>query len=573
VLTVAVAITGPSVLEPVLPGKSWQPPWSFDVHLSPYLAVALTAAALAAGTAGLALTLRAMQRGWSISPRAVLLAGIIAAAVLTLLPPFGSSDHLSYAAYGRMFVTGHNPYTTTPAMLAAHGDPIAKAVQDWFRTPSDYGTLATGGQALASLIGGTSVRLTVFVLGLLNLAAFAGTALLLHHMTRASSRRQLRTALLWTCNPLLLQELVAGAHLDSQAIVFGVAALAVLASSRHRPVRSSLCLVTPHSVGGNDTQTWRGPRPLLFSRLRGPEGDTGAWYVLRCVVAGGLVGLGFAVKVTLALVGLGLAVACLLVLWRQWRRLAASAGGLALGFALTAGPALAIGGSAGFKAAVQASSMVSIGSPWRTVRTLLHLMVHETTADDIVKTGAIILAVALAILLLRGLPGVLPHPANAGDSRRESLASRVTTPRSGVRDKNDGDHELGEVFGGAASLVVFALVLAWLFAWPYLLPWYDALAWAFLPLLPASRVDWMLLARTAALAFGYLPARVADTALPGGLHWLQSVVRTGVTPAILLLVTVLLAVTMWRAGKRSFMITEVPVHPGAPELPSSPELP
>ena len=50
--------------------------------------------------------------------------------VLTLVPPFGSSDHLSYAAYGRMLVTGHNPYTTTPAQLAALGDPIARAVQD-----------------------------------------------------------------------------------------------------------------------------------------------------------------------------------------------------------------------------------------------------------------------------------------------------------------------------------------------------------------------------------------------------------------------------------------------------------
>jgi hypothetical protein len=572
-------------MEPVLPGKSWQPPWSFNAHLSPYLAVVLTAAALAAGTAGLALVLRAMQRGWTVSPRAVLLAGLLAAAALTLLPPFGSSDHLSYAAYGRMFVTGHNPYTTTPAMLAAHGDPIAKAVQDWFHTPSDYGTLATGGQALASLIGGTSVRLTVFVLGLLNLAAFAGTALLLHHMTRANPRRQLRAALLWTCNPLLLQELVAGTHLDSQAIVFGVAALAVLASGGHGPVQPSdrvipspaaatippdemaLCVVTPHSVGGNE---WRGPLSRLCG---GAEGDDGAWYVLRSVVAGGLVGLGFSVKVTLALVGLGLAGSCLLVFWRQWGRLAASAGGLALGFALTAGPALAIGGQAGFKATVQASSMVSISSPWRTVRTLLHLMVHEATADDIVKIGAIFLAVALAILLLGGLPGVLVPRVNGGRPVSEAEPGTVTTPRSGVWDKNGADIELTAVFGGAGSLVAFAVVLAWLFAWPYLLPWYDALAWALLPLLPASRVDWMLLTRTAALAFGYLPARVADAALPGGLHWLQSVVRTGVTPAILLLVTVWLVVTMWRAGRRSFMMTEVPVHQGAPELPSSPELP
>src|SRR6202020_2416411 len=82
--------------------------------------------------------------------------------------------------------------------------------------------------ALASLIGGTSVRLTVFVLGLANLAAFGGTGLLLHRMTAGQPGRQLRAALLWTANPLLLQVLVAGAHVDSQAVAFGVTAVAVM---------------------------------------------------------------------------------------------------------------------------------------------------------------------------------------------------------------------------------------------------------------------------------------------------------------------------------------------------------
>ena len=101
-------------------------------------------------------------------------------------------------------------------------------MQDWSGSPSVYGPLATAIQGLASLIGGTSVRLTVFVLGLANLAAFAVTALLLHRMTRRDPAQQLRAALLWACNPLLLQVLVAGAHVDGQAVVFGVAAVAVM---------------------------------------------------------------------------------------------------------------------------------------------------------------------------------------------------------------------------------------------------------------------------------------------------------------------------------------------------------
>jgi len=435
--TFAVAVAGPSVMEPALPGRPGQPPWSLGLHPSPYLAVGLTAAALAAGTVGLVLVLRAVRGGWSVPARAVLAAGLLAAVMLTLVPPFGSSDHVSYAAYGRMLVTGHNPYTTTPAQLAALGDPIARAVQDWARSPSVYGPLATAIQALAALAGGTSVRLTVFVLGLANLAAFAGTALLLHRMTRGNPAWQLRAALLWAANPLLLQVLVAGAHVDSQAVVFGVAAVL---------------------------------------RARRQPGSP----------------------------------------WRRLGQLGPALAGLAGGFAVTAGAALAIGGSAMLRQSSQASDMVSIGSPWRVIRTIIHLAVTGTAATDLVKAGAIALAVLLAVLLIRGL-----EPGS----------------------------------GAAYPTVVFALVMAWLFAWPYVLPWYDALAWALLPLVPlapggvAEALGWIVLARTAALGFGYLPARQADAALPSGLGWLQPVIRHGVTPAVLAAATGWLVLAMVRARR------------------------
>ena len=327
----------------------------------------------------------AMRHGWVIPARSILLAGLVAAAALTLVPPFGSSDPLSYAAYGRILVTGHNPYAIGPDVLARLGDPVARAVQDWYTTPSDYGTVATGGQALASLIGGTSARLTVFVLSLLNLAAFGGTGLLLHRLGRGDRRRQIRAALLWTCNPLLLQVLVAGAHVDSQAVFFGVAAVAVFS-----PVVSAA------------------PRAGTWAARR-----VGSWMALRAAAAGALIGLGFAVKVTIALLGAGLAVAAVQACQprprgTRWRFLAVVAGGLAAGFAVVAGAALAIGGRDGFRQAVQASSMVSIGSPWRVVRTLLHLGVGEAAADDVVKIAAAVLAAALAVLLLRGLPGAPP---------------------------------------------------------------------------------------------------------------------------------------------------------------------
>jgi hypothetical protein len=453
-------------MEPALPGRSWQPPWAFDLHLSAYLAVGLTAASLAAGAAGLVLVLRAMRDGWQVPAKTLLLAGIVAAAVLTLVPPFGSSDQLSYAAYGRMVATGHNPYLTTPADLAKLGDPVARAVQDWYSQVSVYGPLASGIQGLASLIGGTSVRLTVFMLGVVNLIAFSGTGVLLYRMTSEQQDRQLRAMLLWTANPLLLQVLVAGAHVDVQMIACCVAGVAVLYRK-----------VTPG----------------------------------RAAVAGVLIGLGFAVKVTAGLVELGIAIAlCQQLGWRRGGRpLAGVLGALAGGFAVVAAAALAIGGTAMLKATSTASDMVSIGSPWRAIRSVLKPAAGGSAAGDIVKYGAVVLAVVLAVLLIRGLP-------------------RVTG-------------------GPMLAVIPLALALGWLFAWPYVLPWYDALGWALLALVPASGVDWLLVARTTMLGFAYLPARESHVTLPMGLHWVQPVFRNGVSPVVLTVTTVWLVLLMWRA--------------------------
>ena len=535
-LTFAVAVAGPSVMEPALPGRSGQPPWALDAHPLPYLAVALTAAALAAGTLGLVLTLRAVRSGWSVPARAVLAGGLLAAAALTLVPPFGSSDHLSYAAYGRMLVTGHNPYTTTPAQLAALGDPVARAVQDWFTTPSVYGPLATAIEGLASLIGGTSARLTVFVLGLVNLAAFAAIALLLHRMTRGDQARQLRAALLWAANPLMLMLVVAGAHIDGQAAFFGVAAVAVMFG----PWGGSGGFVPPMGVPGGMVPPGGGSGgDGIPPRAGGSAGSSPR--ASRAFTAGVLAGLGFAVKVSDVLVGLGLAIALAIWLWPDRRRLLPPLVALGAGFAATAGAALAIGGSAMLRQLSRESDMVSIASPWRVIRTVIDLAVTGTAATDIVKLGAIVLAAVLAVLLIRGLPGVLP--------------GRGHGPAEGTSPEMPG---IGYPAAGAG--VVFALVLAWLFAWPYVLPWYDALAWALLPLVPlapaagAGAVDgicWLLLARTAALGFGYLPARQTDATLPSGLSWLQPVLRHGVTPVILAGTTVLLVVLMVRSRPRT----------------------
>ena len=136
-----------------------------------------------------------------------------------------------------------------------------------------------------------------------------------------------------------------------------------------------------------------------------------------------------------------------------------------------------------------------------------------------VKAAAIVLAVALLALLLRSVRVLDPAAAIDPAGRASFLPAALP------------------------AAVVFAIAFAWLLAWPYVLPWYDSLGWALLALLPWSSLDWLLLARTSALAFGYLPAR--GIAMPAGLGWLRPVIRNGITPVILLAVIVALVMMLW----------------------------
>ena len=556
VLTFGVAAAGPSAMEPALPGSAGQPPWSFYLHLPAGLAIGLAAAALACGSTGLGLCLHAARHGWAVSPRLVLGAGLIAAAALTLVPPFGSADHLSYAAYGRIAVTGHDPYTTTPAMLARLGDPVARAVQDWRHSPSVYGTVATGLQALAAEIGGRSARGVVFVLSLLNLAAFTGTGLLAHRLARGHRRWQMRAALLWTANPLLLQVLVAGAHVDGLAVFLAVSALALFSLSLRYAPRATLPPTEPPAPG-HIRGRWR--QRLQKNVVVGVTAHIRVGRPLTAFLiaagAGAVAGLASGVKISLVLVLAGLILAAALTAGmpdargRRWRPFAVLTAGLLTGFAVIAAAAFIPWGTQALGPALRAGSYVSIGSPWRPVRSALRLVLGEATADDLVRAGAVILAVAVLALFARPLTALAHNCRRSpalGLGRPVGHLDAEFCPRPG--DLPDGPRADALTLAAAS---VFAVVFAWLVAWTYVLPWYDSLAWALLAVLPWlpspwAALDWLVLARTTVLAFGYLPAR--GIALPPGLTWTRTVVRSGVTPVLLLALTVLLVVVLRSRG-------------------------
>lgn len=504
------ALLGPSAVQPDLPGSG--PPFSLTVHPSAYPVIALMAAGVLLSALGLGLCLYAVRCGWRCAARPLLIAGLLATAAFALMPPVGSSDHLNYAGYGRMVVTGHDPYTTR-ALDLPH-DPVLGAVQDWQRAPSVYGPIVTLQEAFASWIGGTSVRLTVFVLSVTNALAFALVGLMLYRCAGRGPQR-LRGVLLWTLNPLMLFHLVGGAHNDTLGIAAAVGALALFAPRVSRAVRSRT------AVGPGD---------------RFPS-------AARTLLSGALVGAGIAIKLPAGLVGGGPA----WVLLRQWwvtrdRATVLRASALFAGAGFVVLVAFALAGPHAFDQVSKAANSVALASPWHLPDAALGVKRQRW----VIRLGSMLLLVALVWLFARTIPNDLDPAATAPETAGGSSVGAVTESR----------------------MIALALVLAWLFAAPYVLPWYDGLGWAMLALAPLrawSRLEWAVLAHTTALSMAYLPARGPEFArLPVGLDWLLTVVRPTVIPWVLTAVLLALVWGCLRGPRPAREPVRMPPAPAGP---------
>jgi hypothetical protein len=184
-------------------------------------------------------------------------------------------------------------------------------------------------------------------------------------------------------------------------------------------------------------------------------------------------------------------------------------GGVAAGFAVTAAVAFVPWGLGSAAPALRAGKLVSIGSPWRAVRSALHLWlgIGEGNAGNLVRAGAIVVAVLLLVLFTRpllSLAGLAGPPGRRGPGDLRGQTPVAAGPAAGC--------DLTTLT--AASVFVFGF--AWLIAWPYVLPWYDGLAWALLALLPWTSLPWAALRLAGAGAHGgtgvRLPAGPGDRA-------------------------------------------------------------
>jgi len=417
-IMVAAAVIRSGWMYPPVAMPAVGPPWAVQsVHISPGVAVAALWVATAMGAAGVVAGLLAVRRGTMFSIRPLLITAALAVAVLTVMLPAGSTDAFDYASYGRIVTLGHSPYVMTPFDLRQMHDAFSVSVPvTWQHSTSIYGPLATGVNYLAARLGGSSVARTVFWLKLWYAIAFGIVAFVMDRLLRRDPARRLRAHLLWTINPLLLWDLVAATHVD--ALAAGLGMLGILALGEH-------------SVSA---------RPSA----------------LRVLTAGALIGAAAEIKINYALFGLGLAWA----LRRSPLALAQAAVG-ALAVLL---PGYLWFGPPAVQALAERRNIASGDNFYR-------FFVVEPEWRRHLAAIAVVLAVGMAILVLRRLPEGAPT-------------------RPAIRP-------------------TIALSAAWLSIWPYQLPWYEAMIICLLVLYPASRLDWLVIAMITAGTLPNIPA-------PGG---------------------------------------------------------
>jgi len=235
---VVVSLARKSWMGPPLPMPRIGPPFQLaSLHLSlNSVAVALWLSAIAGGL-GVAAGLIAVRQGARPSIRLLLITAAAVVAVLTLLPPVGSTDSLDYMAFGRMVALGHSPYVMVPWDLIHFHDPVGKFIPwEWGRNTTLYGPAATVEEFVAAKLGGTSAARIVFWLKLANAAAFGLVSYTADRLLRSDPALRLRAHLLWTVNPLLIWQLIAAAHLDVLAAAAGMLGLIVAGGWPAAPV-------------------------------------------------------------------------------------------------------------------------------------------------------------------------------------------------------------------------------------------------------------------------------------------------------------------------------------------------
>ncbi len=394
---IAICAAGPSVAVPSLRHPAAGPPWWHSLHLSATFVTVVLWAAMALGGAGVIAGLIAIARGARPPVRALVIFSFAAVAMLTVLPAAGSTDSLSYAASGRIAELGDNAYTMTPRQLERTGDPVARQIpfaeipSTWNNAVSVYGPVATGAEWAAAELGGTSLARITFWLKFEEALAFGAVILALDRMLRYDPALRLRAHLLWSVNPVLLWEIIAGGHIDGLAVVFGLLGVAAL-RTRTGPAAA-------------------GPLPAAPASQAAARLSLGG-----ALLAGLLIGVATGIKAEYALFAVAVAWAC-----RRSPRAFAVA---AAGFLLTAGPAYLAAGTASVKVLVTRSPGVTWDNMyqlfWRPV--LGYTQFSASQVPPHLELVAYLLFAAVVVLVVLRWPDRVPGRPAVSPALALSLA-------------------------------------------------------------------------------------------------------------------------------------------------------
>lgn len=485
-LIVVTAFLGPSATEPALPGRHrLLPPYFVVANPSAWLVSGLIFVFLLLGAWGVHVGLKAIERGWRPNLRRFVPSAVVGAVAVALVPPMGSGDILMYAAYGRIADHyGGDVYSLTPDEISRFTyDPVTSMVErPWQNTPSVYGPIATWAQQFASWIGGDSVHLTVWILQAINAAAFILAGLLVLKLAGPDAGARTRALLMVLANPVLIWALVAGAHNDAQAALFGLMALLALKKSP--------------------------------------------------AAAGVLLGIAGAIKLSLGFYGLAL-------LWAL-RGTKRGMGELVVGAAVTLVGLYLTTSRHAFDQILTASKFMSTGTPAKMLYAPLSWVFSDNLSRRILSAIVWVVLVVIVAMLMQVMPKVIARREASAAERAAEAAVRVAPdqPVSLLTRLTGGASYDGEVVQADALKAAVAVTFVWLVTALYSLPWYDIVTWMPLAGLVASRLDRLLLTRTTVMAVGYIPGRDSD--LSPVLQFITDRLRDTVAPIVQAAIIVLL---------------------------------
>jgi len=447
-LLLLVAVAGPSAAKPGLGPRGWAP-GDLPISLSSAVVTAVLWTAYLLGAVAVVLGLRHGSGRAERLPkpwsRLWSRSWPLALGALALLTaPIGSADHTNYAAYGRIAAQGGDPYSVAPITWALGGDPVTSAVEPPW-------TMAP------SVYGpfGTALQTLSSLVGQDNLRQTVWFW-------------QLLIVAAWLLVRILLRHVASDsdrtlARIDllwtANPLVFGVAVLGA-----HVDLIATALALTAVALAA-----------------RTP------W------IAGLVLGATVSTKITYAIVGLAI-----LWSWRSLARKPMARNMIALAVSsltvvaflhLWAGPHV-------FDQLMKASKGVSLATAWRPVVNLLSYVMSLDAARTVVSISSIVTIVAVA--------WALSHLGLSREATPGTLTAARTLPSGQTSTKLISPNQQTQ----SAMTATFVLATAYAVAAPYALPWYDVLTWATLPLMLATALDGILLARLTVMALAYVPGRV-----------------------------------------------------------------